>query len=91
MASMAKVFFTQHLRDVAPRGEIATDGATVRAALNDVFAAYPMLKGYVLDDQERLRLHIAVFVDGAQVRRDVLDHPLQAGSELYIMQALSGG
>lgn len=50
-----------------------------------------MLKSYVLDDQDRLRLHIAVFVDGAQVRRNVLDHPLQSDSELYIMQALSGG
>lgn len=88
---MAKVFFTSHLRDVAPRGEIAATGATVRAALAEVFAQYPMLKGYVVDDQERLRLHIAVFVDGAQVRKNILEHPLQTDSELYIMQALSGG
>jgi molybdopterin synthase sulfur carrier subunit len=57
----------------------------------DVFARYPALKGYVLDDQDRLRLHIAVFVDGAHVRRGVLEHPLRSDSEVYIMQALSGG
>ena len=91
MAAMAKVFFTAHLREVAPRGEIDAKGATVRAALDEVFAAYPMLKGYVLDDQERLRLHIAVFVDGVHVRQNVLEHPLRGDSELYIMQALSGG
>lgn len=88
---MAKVFFTAHLRDVAPQGEITATGATVRAALSEVFAQFPLLRGYVLDDQDRLRLHIAVFVDGVHVRKDVLDHPLRADSELYIMQALSGG
>lgn len=88
---MTKVHFTQHLRHVAPGGALDATGATVRAALDDVFARYPAVRGYVLDDQDRLRLHIAVFVDGTHVRRDVLDHPLQPGSELYIMQALSGG
>jgi molybdopterin synthase sulfur carrier subunit len=91
MVRMAQVFFTSHLRDVAPRDGVAAAGQTVAAALAEVFAQYPMLKGYVLDDQDRLRLHIAVFVDGAQVRKNVLDHPLRGDSELYIMQALSGG
>jgi sulfur carrier protein ThiS len=36
-------------------------------------------------------LHIAVFVDGTHVRQNMLDHPLERGSEVYIMQALSGG
>lgn len=88
---MPKVFFTSHLRHVAPDGGVAAAGATVVAALHDVFARYPTLRGYVLDDQDRLRLHIAVFVDNTHVRRNVLDHPLKPDSEVYIMQALSGG
>ncbi len=88
---MAKVYFTAHLRSVAPDGAVDAPGATVGAVLKDVFARYPTLKGYVLDDQERVRLHIAVFVDGLHVRKNMLDHPLQTDSEVYIMQALSGG
>ena len=72
-------------------GAIEAKGDTVAAALRDVFARHPTARGYVLDDQDRIRLHIAVFVDGVHVRKDVLAHPLQASSELYVMQALSGG
>ena len=91
MVHMSTVHFTQHLRHVAPGGAVEATGTTVGAALGDVFARYPALRGYVLDDQDRLRLHIAVFVDGQHVRCNVLEHPLQQDSELYIMQALSGG
>jgi molybdopterin synthase sulfur carrier subunit len=66
-------------------------GETVSQALNAVFERYRPLRGYVLDDQGRLRLHIAVFVDGVHIRKDILDHPLRADSELYVLQALSGG
>lgn len=88
---MVKVHFTSHLRNVAPGGAVEASGVTVGAALAEVFARHPAVKGYVVDDQDRVRLHIAVFVDGAQVRKDILDHPLRTDSELYIMQALSGG
>lgn len=88
---MAKVYFTAHLRSVAPDGAVDAGGATVGAVLQDVFARHPTPKGYVLDDQERVRLHIAVFVDGVHIRKNMLDHPLHAASEVYIMQALSGG
>ncbi len=88
---MAQVHFTSHLRSVAPRESVQAGGGTVGAALADVFARYPAVKGYILDDQDRLRTHIAVFVDGAHLRRDILDHPLKSDSEIYVLQALSGG
>jgi molybdopterin synthase sulfur carrier subunit len=88
---MVQVHFTSHLRNVAPSGAVDAAGATVAAALADVFVRYPMVKSYVLDDQDRLRMHIAVFVDGTHVRKDVLSYPLQSDSELYVLQALSGG
>jgi molybdopterin converting factor small subunit len=88
---MAKVFFTSHLRHVAPGGGVDVSGATVGDALAAVFARHGALRGYVLDDQGRLRLHIAVFVDNAHIRENILEHALNPDSEVYIMQALSGG
>jgi hypothetical protein len=39
-----------------------------------------------------VRRHIAIFVDGAlQHRERALELPLGSASEIYVMQALSGG
>jgi molybdopterin synthase sulfur carrier subunit len=88
---MAKVHFTAHLRHVVPDGPVEAAGQTVAEALRDVFARHPSARGYVLDDQDRIRLHIAVFVDGVHVRRDILAAPVRPDSEVYVLQALSGG
>ena len=88
---MAQVVFTAHLARLAPPDPVDAAGETVAAALTDVFARYPALRGYILDDQDRLRLHIAIFVDGTHVRRDALAYPLTPTSELHVLQALSGG
>jgi hypothetical protein len=89
---MATVAFTQNLqRHVAcPRAEVP--GATVREVLEGVFAANGRLRGYVVDERGALRKHMVVFVDGQQVQdRERLSDPVAAGSEVYVMQALSGG
>lgn len=66
--------------------------ATVREALDRVFAQNPKLRGYVLDEQGALRRHMIVFVDGAQVvDRSTLADPVDSDGEVYVMQALSGG
>ncbi len=88
---MAKVHFTSHLRHVAPAEPVDAAGATLADVLGDVFARHPAMRGYVLDDQDRIRLHIAVFVDGVHVRRNILAAPVAPDSEVYVMQALSGG
>ncbi|MBX3156221.1 MAG: MoaD/ThiS family protein [Deltaproteobacteria bacterium] len=89
---MATVVFTPNLsRHVECPTEIV-DGATVRAVLDAVFAANPRLRGYVLDDQGALRKHMSVFVDGQQIAdRAHLSDPVRPASEIYVMQALSGG
>lgn len=91
MAPMPKVHFTAHLRHVAPPDPVDATGATVAEVLTDVFTRHPAVRGYVLDDQDRLRLHIAVFVDGLHVRRNILAAPVSPGSEVHVLQALSGG
>jgi hypothetical protein len=89
---VAEVVFTPNLRRhvECPTTEVA--GATVREVLESVFAANPRLRGYVLDDQGVLRRHMIVFVDGQQVSDRVgLADPVKPTSEVYVMQALSGG
>jgi molybdopterin synthase sulfur carrier subunit len=89
---MAQVHFTNHLRHVAPNGSVDAQGDTIRAVLMDVFARHPSLKTYILDDQDRLRVHIAVFLDDEHIRgAQTLERAVRADSELYILQALSGG
>jgi hypothetical protein len=90
---MPRVSFTQNIqRHVAcPDTEVA-DAATVRAALDAVFAVNPRARSYVLDDQGALRRHMIVFVDGAPLRdRVALSDPVGESSVIHVFQALSGG
>ena len=89
---MADVAFTPNLqRHVeCPRREAA--GGTVREVLDGVFADNPRLRGYVVDERGALRKHMIVFIDGRQiVDRERLSDPVEPRSEIYVMQALSGG
>lgn len=89
---MARVVFTSHLlRHVrCPDTEVAAD--TVAAALSKVFTAHPQVRDYVLDEQGELRKHVVVFVDGQRVRdRRALTDPVGEASEIYVLQALTGG
>ncbi|THF60193.1 ubiquitin family protein [Pseudothauera rhizosphaerae] len=74
---------------IPPQEVVAT---TVHEALEAAFGSQPMLRGYILDDQGTLRRHVAVFVDGAALRdRRRLGDALGPASEVYVVQALSGG
>ncbi len=89
---MPRVVFAPALqRYVAvPDREIAAP--TVGAALAAVFGEHPSLRSYVLDDQGQLRRHVAVFIDGQRIRDRVgLSDPVAPESEVFVVQALSGG
>jgi molybdopterin synthase sulfur carrier subunit len=67
-------------------------GATVREVLDAVFAAYPALRGYVLDERGALRHHVVAYVNGVAVGdKERLTEPVPADAEVYLFQALSGG
>lgn len=89
---MPRLGFTAHLAEVGPREEVDVAGATVIEALDVVFARYPRLEGYVLDDQRRLRKHVVIFIDGERaLPQTVLQREVTPQSEIYVLQALSGG
>lgn len=89
---MTRLVFTQQLRRFTLTPEIDSPAATLREALESAFAANPQLRGYVLDEQGHLRRHVTVFIDGLRLRdRERLDDALSPTSEIYVMQALTGG
>ena len=89
---MPRVQFTANLErhvDCPPR---EVSGATVRDALDAYFAAFPKVRGYVLDDRGAVRRHVTIFAGGVPIRdRDTLSDAVGANDEVYVMQALSGG
>jgi len=64
-------------------------GATVAAVLADLDRRHPGLRFRIVDEQDALRPHVKVFVDGKQTRD--LGTRVPAGAELHLLQALSGG
>lgn len=89
---MPQVRFTPNLRRHLVVETAEVDAATVSEALEAVFSRNPALRSYLLDDQGRVRTHVAVYVDGSPLRDRVrLADPLRAESEVQVMQALSGG
>ena len=89
---MPRVVFTSNLqRHVAmPDRDVA--GATVAQALAVVFADAPQARDYVLDEQGHVRKHVHIYVDGRRIadRRHLTD-AVGPGSEICVLQALSGG
>jgi sulfur-carrier protein len=89
---MARVVFTSNLQRHVNCAETQVAAGTLHDALAQVFAAQPQARGYVLDEQGHLRKHVVVFVDGQRVRdRERLTDPVGETSEVYVLQALTGG
>jgi molybdopterin converting factor small subunit len=89
---MPSIVCTPKLRNIGPIEPVVYPGATVGEVFDALTADYPRLKNYVLDDQGRVRKHVAIFIGGTlQARETVLACSLRETDEIYVMQALSGG
>ena len=84
-----KVLIPSALRSYTENGQAEARGATVGAVLADLERQYPGIRFRVVDEQERIRRHIRIFVNGEQARD--LSQPLGSADEVIIVQALSGG
>ncbi len=71
------------------RGEVEAEGGTLAALLLDLDRRFPGIRFRMIDEQDAIRPHIRVFVNGEQVYG--LDTPLKEGDEVQVIQALSGG
>jgi len=84
-----KVLIPSALRSYTERSEAEAVGATLAAVLVDLEHQYPGIRFRVIDEQDRIRRHIRIFVNGEQARD--LAQPVGAADEVIIVQALSGG
>ena len=89
---MPRIVFTSNLQRHVTCPEQHVLGATVAQALAAVFAGAPQIRDYVLDEQGHVRRHVHIYVDGRRIAdRERLSDALLPDSEVFVLQALSGG
>jgi len=78
-----KVHIPSALRSyTAQQSEVEADGATLADALMALDRRYPGFRFRIITEQDQIRPHIRVFVNGEQTDRV---------DQIYIVCALSGG
>jgi len=73
----------------AGASEVTATGATLAAVLDDLDRQFPGFRFRVIDEQDRVRRHVILFVGGE--RCDDLSAEILPHHELQIVGALSGG
>ena len=76
------------LKQLAGGGEHEIAGATVKELLQTLEQAQPSLDGWILDERDRIRRHINVFVNGELGGQDTR---VDADDLVEVIPALSGG
>ena len=84
-----KVLIPSALRSYTESSHADANGATLAELLLDLERQYPGIRFRMVDEQESVRRHIRIFVNGEQVNE--LSQSLNAADEVVIFQALSGG
>lgn len=69
--------------------EVQAEGATVSELLADLDRRYPGIRFRMIDEQDAVRPHMRIFVNGEQVWD--LNAKLAPDDDVFIIQALSGG
>ena len=85
-----KVLVPTPLRSyTAERAEVEARGTTLDEVLVHLDRQYPGLRFRIIDEQDAIRRHIRIFVNGEQV--NALGACIDERDEVFIVQALSGG
>ncbi len=84
-----KILIPGALRSYTERSLTDAHGATLGAMLADLDRQYSGIRFRIIDEQERIRRNIRIFVNGGQVHD--LAHALAESDEVVIVLALSGG
>ena len=73
----------------AQQSEVEATGASVCELLSDLDRQFPGIRFRMIDEQDRLRPHMRIFVNRRETRE--LATALSGDEEIHIFQALSGG
>ncbi len=85
-----KVFVPSQLYSyTAGQREVDVRGSTVDSVLHELDRRYPGLRFRIINEQEHVRDHIRIFINGEQTFE--LGMQLKAMDEMRIVGALSGG
>jgi len=84
-----KVGIPEPLRGYTRSPEVEAQGDSVDALLRDLDRRYPGIRFRMVDEADRLRRHVRVFVNRERIR--TLDANLDPADEVQILQSLSGG
>ena len=84
-----QVLIPSSLRSYTRGSKVEASGATLGALFADLDRRYPGIRFRMVDEQDRMRPHMRVFVNGKGIRD--LAQPLQPTDDVSVVQALSGG
>jgi len=85
-----KVFVPGPLRSyTGGTAEVEAAGRTVGELLADLDRRFPGLRFRMIDEQERIRPHMRIFINGEQ--EFSLEREISPRDDVQILQALSGG
>jgi molybdopterin converting factor small subunit len=84
-----KVMIPSPLLSYTGASAVEAGGASLGELLADLDRRYPGIRFRMVDEQDRIRRHVRVFVNGEQ--EFDLARALAARDEVVIVQALTGG
>ena len=84
-----QVLIPSALRSYTAATRVEAVGDTLGALLADLDRRHPGIRFRVVDEQDRLRPHMRVFINGRAIHD--LAQPVQAADDVAIVMALSGG
>ena len=84
-----KVLIASPLRSYTGADEVEAAGDSLGALLADLDRRFPGIRFRMIDEQDRVRRHMRIFINGEPVKE--LGHRLHEQDEICIVQALSGG
>ena len=71
------------------KAEVEAKGGNVREVLFDLDTQFPGIRFRLVNEQDKLRPHMRIFVNNASTRS--LDVEVNSTDEVVILQSLSGG
>lgn len=84
-----RVLIPSALHSYTQSSQAEATGSTLDDVLLDLDRQYPGIRFRMIDEQQQVRRHIRIFVNG--VSTNTLSQTMQPGDEVVIVQALSGG